>query len=840
MKSALSPLIAFLILFAPVAAHAQESDAAISFESLPPLPTALSGQFAGVLKGILVVAGGTSFSAPPWDGGTKYWHNKIYRLYDEQPARWFNVDVLAAPRAYGGSATHASGIYMVGGSNGRQHYDDVMLLSELEGEMGVSVLPERLPAPSAYLGTALVGDTLYVCGGQETPESGVASNAFWSLDLANPDAKWQVLDPLPGPARILPAMAELGNSVYVAGGATLGKDETGAETRTYLKDVWRYTPGKGWSQAEDLPQPLAASPNAPMGDTHWLLLGGDNGENFPRNAELRDQHPGFSHDILAYTPKLNSWSKVGEVAEGLVTTTATPYKEGIAVAGGEDRPGHRSASAYVLKVTLIRNTLASLDWAAIGLYLAAMLGIGFYFSSKEKSAKQFFLGNRTIPWWAVGLSIFGTAISSITYLSIPARAFATDWTMSLANIGGIFIAPLVVCYYIPRFRRMDISTAYEFLETRFGFLIRVYGSLCFLLFQFGRISVVMFLPALALAETSGMSTTTSILLMGGLTTIYTMLGGIEAVIWTDVVQSVVLVGGAILALALIVGQVDGGMSEILTSGLAAGKFEVVNPTWSYMDDALWVILLGNIFANFYPSTADQTIVQRYLTTKDERAAARAVWTNAALTIPTTLLFFSLGTALWAYFRQHPLTLPPNMRNDAVLPVFMMAEFPVGARGILISGVFAAAMSSLSSSMNSIASVLINDYYKRFIQPQVSEHRALRIAQFITLLLGIAGTASSLYIAEIEAVSLWDPFLKLLGLAGGGLAGLFALGIFVSRSNGTGAVAGALASMAVLYLVVNYTEANPQLYGMVGFLTALLVGMVASLALPRREAAPAQA
>lgn len=830
-------ILALVALLSPIA-QGLETEPSITFESLPPLPAAISGQFSGVINGVLVVAGGTSFSASPWEGGTKFWHNKIYRLFDEQPARWFIENTLAVPRAYGASATHASGVFMVGGSNGRQHFDDVMLLSALEGNMAISVLPERLPASAAYMGAAIIADVLYVCGGQEVVASGVATNALWSLSLSDPNAKWQVLDPLPAAGRILPAVAALGGSLYVAGGASLGKAENGAETRSYLKDVWRYTPGKGWSEVAPLPQPLAAAPNAPLGDTHWLLLGGDNGENFPRNDELRDTHPGFSKDVLAYTPSLNSWAKVGETAEGLVTTNAVPFKDGIAVAGGEDRPGHRVPNSYVARISAQRNTLASLDWAGIGLYLAAMLGIGFYFSGKESSSKQFFLGSRQIPWWAVGLSIFGTAISSITYLSIPARAFATDWTMAFANIGMVFVAPLVVWFYIPRFRAMDISTAYEYLERRFGFVVRVYGSLCFLLFQFGRISVVMFLPALALSETSGMSPTTSILLMGGLTTVYTVLGGIEAVIWTDVVQSVVLIGGAVLALFLIVTRIDGGLAEVIQSGVAAGKFDLVNPTWSYAEGALWVILIGNIFANFYPSTADQTIVQRYLTTKDTNAAAKATWTNALLTIPITVLFFSLGTALWAYFRQHPLVLPAGMRNDAVLPVFMMAEFPVGARGILISGVFAAAMSSLSSSMNSIASVLINDYYKRFVRPDVSEHHALRLAQGITLFFGAAGTASSLYIAKIQAVSLWDPFLMLLGLAGGGLAGLFALGIFVPRANGTGAVIGGLASMVLLYVAVKHTSANPQLYGMIGFLSALLVGTAASLLVPEPKEATA--
>ena len=814
-------LLTITLLLGNLAAHAQESP--LAFEGLPPMPAALTGHFAGTVNGVLVVAGGTSFEGVTGAPPTQYWHNKIYRLADVSPRTWHYVATLAAPRANGASVTHTSGTYLIGGGNGRQFYDDVMLLAELGGELGVSVLPERMPAPVGYPGATLLDDVLYVCGGQSDLSSGVASNALWSLDLANPDAKWAVLEPLPGEGRISPAMAELGGSLYVVGGMGLSNGADGKEFRTLLSDAWRYTPGKGWSEAPPLPHPLAGAAASSVGNMHLLLYGGETGAST------------YSNEVLALTPTLKAWNVVGQLGEPIANAPATLWKDAVVIPGGDSSPGEQTANAYLARVSVPRTYLDTVDWAFIVLYLAAMLGIGFYFSGKEQGAKGFFLGDGNIPWWAVGLSIFGTAISSITYLSIPARVFATDWTMFFANIAILFVAPIVVWFYIPRFRSMNISTAYEYLEKRFGFALRAYGSLCFMLFQFGRISVVMFLPALALSETTGMNTTTSILLMGGLTTVYTMMGGITAVIWTDVVQSVVLVGGAVLALVLVILHVDGGVAEIWRAGMEQGKFELVNPTWSYAEGALWVILIGNIFANFYPATADQTIVQRYLTTKDEKSAARATWTNAALTLPVTVLFFALGTALWAYFRQHPMVLPGAMRNDAVLPVFMMAEFPSGARGLLISGVFAAAMSSLSSSMNSVASVVINDYYKRFIQPGVSELSALRLAQGITLVLGIAGTAASLYIVEIEAVSLWDPFLELLGLAGGGLAGIFALGIFVKRANYGGALTGAIASAAVLFVVRGYTDVNAMLFGMIGFLTALFVGWGASLLLPAPKA-----
>ncbi len=225
-------------------------------------------------------------------------------------------------------------------------------------------------------------------------------------------------------------------------------------------------------------------------------------------------------------------------------------------------------------------------------------------------------------------------------------------------------------------------------------------------------------------------------------------------------------------------------------------------------------------------TADQTVVQRYLSTASEKEAARAVWTNAILTIPITFLFFGLGTALWVYFRHHPAALDPTLKNDAMLPLFITLEFPMGLRGVLIAGIFAAAMSSLDSSINSVASVLVNDYYRRYIRG-VTERRAFIAARVLTLAFGVVGTAAALYAAQIEDVSLWDPFLKLLNYVGGGLAGIFALGVFTKRGNGIGAIAGAIAAAGAVY----WAQTTPMhffLHGMVGFLAAFIVGYVVSL------------
>jgi len=331
----------------------------------------------------------------------------------------------------------------------------------------------------------------------------------------------------------------------------------------------------------------------------------------------------------------------------------------------------------------------------------------------------------------------------------------------------------------------------------------------------------------------GLDVYVCIALMGVLATLYTVLGGIEAVIWTDVIQAVVLVAGALLAYALVIYNVDGGAATIIETASAANKFHAFEWTWDYTVPAVWVILIGNIFSNAYPATADQTMVQRYLTTATTRDAQKAIYVHAVVTIPITLLFFSLGTALWVYFKFHPENLDPTQQADAVFPQFVIATFPTGLRGILIAGVLAAAMSSLDSSINSVASVLTNDYYRRF-RTDGDEAHYLRVARWITVVFGACGTGAALWVAGRETgATLWMDFLSYLGLVGGGLAGVFALGVFTKRATGSGALIGAVVS-AVVLLFFKQTPAHPHLYGLVGLTTAFVVGYGASLVLKTRE------
>jgi Na+/proline symporter len=319
------------------------------------------------------------------------------------------------------------------------------------------------------------------------------------------------------------------------------------------------------------------------------------------------------------------------------------------------------------------------------------------------------------------------------------------------------------------------------------------------------------------------------------------MGGIEAVVWTDVAQSVVLLGAAIISLILIVWQFGGTPTEFWATIGEHRKLHMFNWTLDPRTsaNAFWVILVGNLFITLVPYTSDQAIVQRYLTTTDEQQAARAIWTNAILSIPSTALFFAIGTALFVYYQWNPGEIDVAQTSDAIFPAFIVSQLPAGIAGLVIAGIFAAAQSTVSGSLNSVVTALMTDFYDRLgwrrrEVPEVSERQRLRLARWLTAAIGLLATATALVLAESGLHSLWDTYNGLVGLAASGLAGLFALGIFTRRATGAGALIGALSSAATLYLVQLYTQLHFFLYALIGVTTCVVIGWLASCLFPQRQ------
>jgi len=432
--------------------------------------------------------------------------------------------------------------------------------------------------------------------------------------------------------------------------------------------------------------------------------------------------------------------------------------------------------------------------------------------------------------------VYATQLSALTFVSLPALAYATDWVVAPGYIMIFAMAPIVIFFYLPFYCRLNVTTAYEYLERRFNLAVRLFGSASFIAFQLLRMAVVVYLPALALAAITGIDVYVCILLMGVLATVYTVLGGMEAVIWTDVIQALVLLGGVLVSLAVVL-RLEGGIAPVYETALAAGKLRMANWTWSLTELTTWSILAGSLMLQFGPYTTDQAVIQRYLSTRNERAAARGIWLNGIMSVPAGILFLALGTCLYVFFKARPELLSVTMQNDQVFPLFIARKLPPGISGLVIAGVFAASMSSLDSSMHSVSTALTVDFYRRF-KPDVSDQRCLVVARRIVIAAGVLVVLVASALVRYDIKSLYFFFQKVLGLVSSGLVGIFILGIFTRRSHAYGVLIGAAASIAVLAYVTWHSSLNFYFYSVVGIGTCVAVGYVASLVLRRKPEDPA--
>ena len=639
---------------------------------------------------------------------------------------------------------------------------------------------------------------------------------------------------------MLAVAGSMEGAFYLISGAGLVPDSLGKPTREFLKDAYRYHENDGWRRISDLPHAVAAAPSPAMasGQNHLLVFGGDDGRNFFRQGELRERHPGFSKDVLGYHAITDTWASLGELPAALdgrdvlpsVTTPLVYWRGKTIIPTGEIKPGTRSPQVLSMSTTQQKSGFAIIDIVILVTYFILVIGIGIYYSNSEKTQRDYFLGGSRIPWWAAGISIFATQLSAITFMAIPAKAFASNWVYLTANMTIMAVAPIVIAIYLPFFRRLNIITAYEYLEKRFNLAARWIAGIAFILFQLGRMGIVIFLPSLALNAVLDVNIYLCIVLIGGLSTTYTFLGGIEADIWNDLFQAFLLIGGAIVSLVLIISSMDGGIGQIVSMGMEAGKFEVANLTWDMTTDALWVVIVGSFFANMVSYTSDQAVIQRYLTTKDEKKSAKSIWTNALLAIPATLLFFSVGTALWAFYKTNPELLNPASKSDDIFPWFIAQQLPPGVSGLVITAIFAAAMSTVDSSVNSMSAVITNDFYKR-LKPNATDRQCMKLAHKATLILGLVGIGTASYIAMLNSASMWDQYIKIVGLFGGALAGMFMVGIFVERVHAKAVLIGFFFSVGVLFFVQNYTSIHLLLYAAIGIITCFSVSVLASYVVP---------
>ena len=827
----------FLLVFflAGTTVFSAEKAPLFQWKKLPDLPHShgVAGPYTGIHNDALIIAGGAFFPESLFEGGEKVWTDSIYVLEKdgEEEYAWRTGFTLDRPMAYGASVTTEQGIVCIGGSDSERFFRDVFLL-RWDGERVQREALPALPLPVANLSAAALGEKIYVAGGQDSPVAQRALKTFLILDLSADNPEWRTLESWPGPARILPVAGSLNGEFYLFSGAELYQNQQGEVQRNYLRDAYAYHPEEGWRQLADMPRSAVAapSPTVSIGQSHLMVFGGDDGEYADRIWDLEDAHPGFPKTILAYHRITDTWTVKGQLPIAQVTTGAHQWNGDVVIPAGEVRPGVRTTQILKGEIRESKARFGFLNYTVLVIYFGILIWMGYYFSKRENTTEDYFLGGKRVPWWAAGISIFGTQLSAITFMAIPAKAYATNWVFFLANMGIVLIAPVIIYLYLPFYRRLNVVTAYQYLEERFGVVLRLLGSAQYILLQLARMAVIIFLPAIALSTVTGINIYVTLILIGLLSTIYTVLGGIEAVIWSDVLQAVVLLGGALVSLLIIFFSIQGGFAGFIDTAVANQKFHMFNWSWDWTMTAVWVVLIGNTINQLVPYSADQTVVQRYLTTSSEKQAAKSIWTNAILAIPASIIFFGVGTALFVFYGENPGAIDPTLQTDAIFPLFITQNLPAGLAGLIIAGVFAAAMSSLDSAMNSTATATVTDFYYRF-RPDSSEKFRLRLARIITVILGLIATGVGFMMANMDIVSLFDVILEVVALFGGSLAGLFVLGIFTKRAHGIGAVIGMLTSMGTLLGVKFTTEIHFFLYGGIGILVCVVVGYLVSLIVP---------
>ncbi len=828
----------------------------------------LAGHFAGTIGNYLLIAGGANFpKGLPWEGGQREYGSDVYLLPLDGSNDWIvREDALPRPLAYGVSITLPDGILFIGGANADGVFSEVfhVTIQGPEDDLVFKDWPE-LPVPLMNMTGALVGNTIFVAGGLERLDDPAATNHFFSLDTRNPERGWVTRQTWPGPPRsfsVSAAQSDGFDSVfYLFSGRNHGPDRT----LEILKDGYEYNPRLDRWKRLDGPDgrefPLMAGLAFASGENHIILLGGDDGSLMLRqraleakidrltsqeritnhdlqsevdslNAIIQHQlntHPGFRREILYYHTITNTLIKAGEAPFSIpVTAGIVEAEDRYFITSGEVRPGVRTPDVYVGRFeSKIDQSLGWLNITVITIYFLVLVWIGWFFSRRQKNTNDYFRGGKRVPWWAVGMSIFGTALSAITFMAIPAKTYATDWSYLWLNAGILAVAPVIVYLCIPFYRSLDITSAYEYLEKRFNLIARLIGSAAFILFQIGRMGVVLFLPAIALNVVTGIDVFFCIALMGVFSLVYTMMGGIEAVIWTDVLQVVVLLGGALIAVTMIALQVDGGMAEIISIGADENKFHLGDLSTDLQNPVLLTVVIAGIFTPLITYGTDQVMVQRYMTTSTEKMAGKSVWTNALLTVPATLIFFFVGTALFVFYFEKPMLLNPTISGgDAIFPWFIFSQMPPGVVGLLISGLFAASMSTLSSSMSSAATAYTVDMQFRLGLPSRMDH--LKLARIVTLVFGAAGIATGLMMATLDIVSLWDQFQLILGLVLGGIGGLFFLGMLTQRANGHGAIIGLTGSSLFQIWVYQNGIVHLLIFTATGFVSCFILGYLASL------------
>ncbi len=767
-------LLAAACLLAAFAAAAtpREPLTRVSVGELPPLPpAAASARLASVDKHLVALGEGSAWTLA--EGG-KEW----------RAGEWKSAGAITAI-ARGATYTYL----LLGDAPG----GPATRVARLTATTGVASLGAAiaLPAPLAKARGGMLGDTLYVAGMREGGKP-----QLLAIDALSTAPAWREVPAWPG-----------GGEPVALVGQTQALQLVVRERA--IEKVYRWKAADGWLDRGDVPGTFLEGSVRASGQGHLLGL-------------LRDA--AGQARFASYQTITAAW----------VTLARTPAGDAKSVAAwGNGLAWHGGAVAGFSHIEDTKLLLEWLDWIIIVVYLTSMVGMGLYFYLKEKrqNTADFFVGGRSIPFWAAGVSLYATNTSSISYIAIPAKAFETNWTYLANNLVAVCGLMFVAVWIVPLLRRLNLMSVFHYLEIRFHPVIRTLSSLLCILVQIGsRMSVILFLPSLAIATITGIPVTWSIGMMGVFTMIYTAMGGMKAVIWTDFVQLIVKMGGIAFAIGFVVWNLDGGWGELFAVAAQEEKMKLLDFSFDLTRATVWGFIFLVVFDVVLTFPKDQVLMQRVLSTKNSKDAGKSIWTFAAIMIPGGFMFYFVGTALYAFYKSHPERMNPLLSVDATFPLFIAAELPMGVKGLIIAGIFAAAMATLSSIMNSVATLASVDFFERMVKNPTPK-QSVFFAEAMTVVTGLVGMAAALVLARYDILSLFDVSIELAGLLGGGFAGAYTLGMFTRRANWQGVAIGVVAAIALTGVAWSMSLVHPYFYLGISIMVCIVVGYAASWFFP---------
>lgn len=416
------------------------------------------------------------------------------------------------------------------------------------------------------------------------------------------------------------------------------------------------------------------------------------------------------------------------------------------------------------------------DTLVLILYAVVLIVMGFVYMRKSKTSEQFMVAGRGIPAWAAGLAVMSAYTSSISYIAVPGKAYDTNWHPLIFALMAIPVAWFINRYVVPYYREKNIISVYAYLEEKMGTWARIYASFSFVLFMIGRTAVVLYLSSLLLSQFIETDIRYLILIIGAITIIYTLMGGMEAVIWTDVMQSVIMIGGILVIGTILTLDTFSKPEFLIQNALAANKFSLGETALSFNSRTIWVMIIYGITENLRNLMADQNYTQKFSSVPDVKKARKSVWIAVLIYLPLTAIFLYIGTTLFAFYSGSEHVLSESViKGDEVFPYFIAHELPAGLKGLIIAAILAASMSTIDSALNCSATVLFVDYFKKYFRPGISEKRSVAFLRLTTIVWGLLGIAFALLM--IRAKSALDIWWQIAGIFGGGILGLFLLGIF---------------------------------------------------------------